>query len=164
MISLALCLNQERWSTQCRSWSTGVWTLSPGTNKKKQQQQRAARGKPMKLPAKLVSLLVITAMATPAHADVREAAFASTAGNGEVNTSVFAGAAYRVDFRRDGSPRARAALNFSGMTMTADAAQLRLSRGSRSPAARRASRRCTLLDRMSGNSRGLRISAAARPR
>lgn len=69
---------------------------------------------------KLVAILATSSlMASPAAAGVRAAAYASSADSHSAQTSMFAGATYRVGFdHRDSRPRGRAAINIAGMSRT----------------------------------------------
>ena len=69
---------------------------------------------------KLPTLFVMISLsASPAWGSVREAAFASSADRPAAQTSMFAGATYRVGLdRRTSEARGRASLAFIGMTRT----------------------------------------------
>ncbi len=77
-----------------------------------------------------VSLLVLTSLgASPGMASVRDAAFASSADQPAVQTSMFVGATY-VDLNRRSTERnGRAALKFSGMARTAGSATVKFGQG-----------------------------------
>ena len=69
---------------------------------------------------RLSALLAITSiLSAPAYANPREAALASSGDRSAVQTSVFAGATYRVGLdRRTNQRRGKAALTFAGMTQS----------------------------------------------
>ena len=78
--------------------------------------------------------LAFTAMTSlivsPLSASVRDAAFASSADPSTAQTSVFAGATYKVGLdRRSGEPRGRASLKLAGMVKPSAYGQARFSDG-----------------------------------
>lgn len=64
----------------------------------------------------LVAFVALVSLATPAFADVRTAAYASASDRAQPQTSMFAGATFRIGLdRKAGEPRHRASLAVSGM-------------------------------------------------
>ena len=68
----------------------------------------------------LIAVAAVTGLvATPLSATVRDAAYASSSDRQATQTSLFAGATYRVGLdNRAGEPRGRASLAFAGMART----------------------------------------------
>lgn len=79
---------------------------------------------------RLIAMLSMSSLvASPAMASVRAAAYASTADRHSAQTSLFAGATYRIGFdRRDSRQRGRAAINIAGMSRT-PTAEFRVGQG-----------------------------------
>lgn len=80
---------------------------------------------------KLIAFLAMTGLAaSPVGASVRDAAFSSSADRAPAQTSIFAGATYRLGLDgRAGKTRGRAGLNLSGMVMSPDASDIRIGQG-----------------------------------
>jgi hypothetical protein len=80
---------------------------------------------------KLIALLAMTSLsATPAAASVRDVAFSSSADQARAQTSMFAGASYRVVLGGTGeNPRSRASLKLSGMMKVPGASEIRFGQG-----------------------------------
>jgi hypothetical protein len=78
----------------------------------------------------IAALLAITSLTSPALADYRQAAFASSADRPQAQASMFTGMRYRISLDGNhGQPRARASLTFAGMKQTLDGSQLQIGSG-----------------------------------
>ncbi len=67
---------------------------------------------------------------SPAAASVRDAAFASSADQTYAQTSIFAGATYRLNLGRPGdAPRGRASFKLSGMKTAPGASEIKFGQG-----------------------------------
>ena len=78
----------------------------------------------------IASMFALATLSNPANAGIREAAFATTADQGQVRTSVFAGADYRLALDgRGGDRNGRATLKFAGAARVPGSVQLRLGSG-----------------------------------
>ncbi|MEO7654576.1 MAG: hypothetical protein ABIS23_02695 [Sphingomicrobium sp.] len=78
--------------------------------------------------------MILLAMASlplsPAAASVRDAAFSSSADQTYAQTSIFAGASYRLTLGRSGdTPRSRASLKLSGMKTAPGASEFKFGQG-----------------------------------
>ena len=80
---------------------------------------------------KLITLSAMTSLlASPAWGSVREAAFASSADRHVAQTSMFAGATYRVALDlRTSEPRDRASLKLAGMSQVPGSSEIRFGQG-----------------------------------
>jgi hypothetical protein len=80
---------------------------------------------------KLLTVLVLTSLLTsPAWGGVREAAFASSADRHAAQTSMYAGATYRVSLdRRTSEQRGRASLKLAGMSHVPGSSDMRFGQG-----------------------------------
>ena len=83
------------------------------------------------LMRRLIAVLAVASVTvSPATASVRDAAFASSSDRILAQTSMFAGATYRVGFDgRSGKPRGHAAVQLSGMVMSANSTEIRFGQG-----------------------------------
>jgi hypothetical protein len=79
----------------------------------------------------LVAALALAGLtASPAAASVRDAAFAASSDHQQAQTSLFAGATYRINFdRRSGKPMARASLGIGGMMHSPGSSEMRIGQG-----------------------------------
>ena len=78
----------------------------------------------------LAGLTMASLIISPAAASVRDAAFSTSSDRPAAQTSMFAGATYRIDFdRRKNEPRGRASLKLSGMATSPGSSAIRFSDG-----------------------------------
>ena len=79
---------------------------------------------------KFACFLALAGLSTPALADVRTAAYAGAADRAPTQTSMFAGATFRLGFdRKAGEPRHRASLGFTGMARNPGAPGIQVGQG-----------------------------------
>ena len=84
----------------------------------------------MAFTKKFACFLALAGLSSPALADVRTAAYAGAADRAPTQTSMFAGATFRLGFhRKAGEPRHRASLGFSGMARNPGAPGIQVGQG-----------------------------------